>query len=133
MKHFYFIFTLLMMVVMATTVNAQHYDPDGFLEADLIEPTAGNPFDHFEVSYTINGIQDSIVRTTTANYDSLTLVNVGDSCQAFLTAYSVFGDTSNTISSEMAYYADPSGIGDPSFFWRPDPSPRIQTPGTQSK
>jgi len=125
---------LLILVVGFSVSEAQFHDPDGILGAGLVYPTTGNPFDHFVVSYDINGVVDSIVVETTANFDSsVVLANPGDSCIARMIAISVFNDTSNVITSPIAYYADPSGIGDPGFFWIPDSSPPIRIRETPSE
>jgi hypothetical protein len=117
----------LAVILLSTAASAQFYDSDGHLNLNWSQPESGNPVASYIISYTINGVPDSIVSATSALSDnSVILAVLGDSCSAHLRAVSIFNDTSVVVISPTAYFAT-TGIGAPvGPLWSEDPLP-IQT------
>jgi hypothetical protein len=130
------VFLLAMVLFMTPMAFGQFFDTDGIMSLEWNPPSdPGNGVDHYFGGYYINGVADSILFNTSAEFDSsVVLATLGDSVQAWIRAVEVevggVADTSDTEFSDWAFYSTGTGIGPPTFVrWgetlplRPPPTP----------
>lgn len=109
---------LLLLSSAALAVN----DHDGDLKIQWVAPTGGNPLDHYEWSYDINGVVDSVTGTSSGTFDnSVVLADVGDYAVFRIRSISTIGDVSNYAVSDTVYFDTELGINPPSgLMWIQD-------------
>lgn len=102
-------------IVLIASAAFAYSDHDGALKIQWVHPTGGNPLDHYEWSYDINGVTDSLTGTTTGTVEnSVTLGAVGDYAVFRIRAISTIGDVSSYAVSDTAFFDTELGIDPPS-------------------
>jgi hypothetical protein len=104
------------LVVIPTVSTAEFHDHDGDLIAAWQPPAYGTPLDHYEWSYTINGVVDSVTGISAADDsldNSVALTAIGDWVVFKVRAISTVQDTSTWAVSDTAVYDTDTGIGPP--------------------
>lgn len=113
--------TLLVGVVCALAIfptisTAEFHDHDGHLVALWLPPAYGTPLDHYEWTYTINGVADSVTGISAAGdtvENSISLSSIGDWAVFKVRAISTVQDTSTWAVSDTVMYDTDTGIGPP--------------------
>jgi hypothetical protein len=107
-KYFLFVF-----LAIPSLLAAQFPTDNGHLIIVWMPPDWGNPLNHYIWTYTINGVNDSIIGWSSAQTSmdsSAILNNVGDWAVFKIRAISTLSDTSIEVMSDTAILIETQGI-----------------------
>jgi hypothetical protein len=105
--------SLLLFLAIPSLLSAQVPADSGNFIIAWMPPDQGNPLDHYIWTYTINGVDDSIIGWSSAQTtrdSSAVLTNVGDWAVFKIRAISTLSDTSIQVISDTAILLESQGI-----------------------
>lgn len=109
----YFLTSIFIGLMLMGLSQAQTRDEDGILGVKWVEPSPDNQISHYELSYILNGVSDSIsfsVPSGVVTDSAVILINWGDWSILKLRAVNVFGEYSDWVSTDTVFKALPTGI-----------------------